>query len=193
MSAFLPGDVTQILARAADGDESAIRQLLPLVYENLRSLAGDFLRRERTGHTLQPTALVHEAYVKLVGSAEIDFNDRAHFFGIAARAMRQVLTDHARGYRAAKRGGPERKRITLAGMLTPAGISQVDLIALDEAMEKLATVDPRQCRIVELRFLAGLGVEETAHVLGISTATVKREWRMARAWLRSELNEEPLS
>ncbi len=180
-----------MLARAAGGDDVAVRELAPLVYEKLRSLAGEFLRHERAGHTLQPTALVHEAYIKLVGSAAVDFNNRAHFFGIAARAMRQVLTDHARGYRAAKRGGAERKRLTLTGALTPAGLSQVDLLALDEALEKLAVVDPRQTRIVELRFLAGLGIEETGHVLGISAPTVKREWRMARAWLRSELDEEP--
>ncbi len=190
MESGAPNEVTQMLARAARGDEAAVSELLPVVYENLRALAGDFFRRERSDHTLQPTALVHEAYVKLLGSAGGDWQGRAHFFAVAARAMRQILTDHARAKRAAKRGGSGRERITLSGLKTPPATDGVDLMALDDALAKLGTIDERQCRIVELRFLAGLSVDDVALVLGISAPTVKREWRMAKAWLRRELGEE---
>lgn len=185
-----PNEVTMMLARAAQGDESAVAELMPVVYDRLRGLAGDFFRHERPNHTLQPTALVHEAYVKLLGTADTDWQNRAHFFAVAARAMRQILTDHARSKRAAKRGGDQRHRVTLSGLKTPPGVSEIDLIALDEALTKLDRVDPRQCQIVELRFLAGLGVEDIAQLLELSGATVKREWRMARAWLRRELGGE---
>ena len=190
MAAHLPSDVTQVLARAARGEESAVAELLPVVYDSLRALAGEFFRHERADHTLQPTALVHEVCVRLLGSADANWENRAHFFAVAARAMRQVLADHARSRNAVKRGGRGRKRITLSGLKTPPTTSQVDLVALDEALGKLGGIDPRQCRIVELRFLAGLSVDDTARVLGVSSPTVKREWRMAKAWLRRELGEE---
>lgn len=183
-------DLTRVLASAAGGDEAALAALFPRVYEDLRALAGDFFRREQVGHTLQPTALVHEAYARLIGATETSWQNRAHFFAVAARAMRQILADHARRKKALKRGGPDRARVTLSGLRTPPTVSPVDLLALDEALAKLDRIDPRQGRIVELRFLAGLSVEETAHVLGVSEPMVKREWRMARAWLRRELGED---
>ena len=187
MASPAPNDVTQVLARAARGDDSAVAVLLPVVYDSLRALAGSFFRQERADHTLQPTALVHEAYVKLLGSADSTWENRAHFFAVAAKAMRQILSDHARSKRAAKRGGPDRKRVTLSGLRTPPVDSQIDIVALEDALTKLGKTDQRQCRIVELRFLAGLSVADTAHVLKISAPTVKREWRMAKAWLRREL------
>jgi RNA polymerase sigma factor (TIGR02999 family) len=193
MGTTSPEDVTQILTRAARGEETATARLPPLVYENLRALAGSYLQRERTDHTLQPTALVHEAYVKLLGGEEADWNNRAHFFAVAASAMRQILTDHARQKKAAKRGGGEH-RISLSGLKTPASVeSQIDLIALDEALTKLAGLSPRQNRIVEMRFLAGLDENEVAQILGVTTRTVQREWRLARAFLRSELTGHTLS
>lgn len=181
-------DVTRILARAARGEKSAAAKLLPLVYDNLRALAGSYFVNERGDHTLQPTAVVHEAYVKLVEGERADWKDRAHFFAVAASAMRQILADHARQKRAAKRGGGQH-RVTLLGLETPAnGESQIDLIALDEALAKLTDAYPEQARITEMRFLAGLSVGEAAHVLGVSESTVERKWRMARAWLRRELS-----
>ncbi len=187
MPSSSPDNVTQVLARVARGDDSAVAALLPVVYDSLRALAGSFFRQERADHTLQPTALVHEAYVRLLGSVDSNWEGRAHFFAVAAKAMRQILADHARGKKAAKRGGPDRKRITLSGLKTPPVDSQIDIVALEDALTKLGRIDQRQCRIVELRFLAGLNVDDTAHVLKISAPTVKREWRMARAWLRREL------
>ena len=188
MGTTSPDDVTQMLTRAARGEESAAANLLPLVYDNLRALAGSYFQVERSDHTLQPTALVHEAYVKLVGSEQTDWKDRAHFFAVAASAMRQILADHARRKKAAKRGGGQH-RVTLTGLKTPPDLeTQIDLIALDEALASLAAAYPDQARIVELRFLAGLSVDEVAHVLGVSESTVERKWRMARAWLRRGLS-----
>ena len=188
MGATSPDDVTQMLTYAARGEESAVAKLLPLVYDNLRALAGSYLLNERGDHTLQPTALVHEAYMKLLGGEKSDWKDRAHFFAIAAGAMRQILADHARRKKAAKRGGGQH-RVTLSGLKTPATTeSQIDLIALDEALAELADLYPEQARIVEMRFLAGLTVDEVAHVLSVSKSTVERKWRMARAWLRRQLS-----
>ena len=185
------GQVTQMLARARQGEESAVAALLPLVYGELRALAGSYFRKQASDHTLQPTALVHEAYVKLVGPTDAGWESRAHFFAVAAKAMRQILTDHARRKKAAKRGGAEeRQKIALSRIDTPAPTEEFDLIALEEALGKLAQIDERQCSIVEMRFLAGLTVSEVAEVTHLSTATVEREWRMAKAWLRRELSGE---
>lgn len=180
-------EITEILARIDHGEESAVAVLLPKVYDELRVVAGNYFRSERPEHTLQPTALVHEAYLRMAGAQSISWNNRAHFFAVAANAMRRVLTDHARKKKAAKRGGG-RDRVTLSGLLTPVNIDmEIDLIALDEAMTKLTQLLPRQGRIMEMRFFAGLNAEEVAHVLGVTTRTVEREWRMAKAFLRLEL------
>jgi len=181
------GEITQLLARVRTGDEQANAQLAPLIYDELRRLAAYYIRSERPDHTLQATALVHEAYIKLVGQ-DIDWQSRAHFFAVAAQVMRRVLVDYARAAKADKRAG-KLHRIPLESALVYAEEQSGELIALDEALERLGQWDPRQSRIVELRFFAGLSVEETAEVLGISTRTVKRDWSMARAWLYSELTK----
>jgi len=180
-------DVTLLFQKAAKGHDSAVATLLPLVYNQLRGLAGDFFRAQTPSHTLQPTALVHEAYVKLVGARDIEWQSRAHFFAVAAKAMRQVLADHARRKKADKRGG-DRHRVTLAGLST-ADDRALDLADLHDALNKLADLDPRQYEIVELRFLGGMTNDEVAAHLDVSTSTVQREWRMARAWLRRELQD----
>jgi RNA polymerase sigma-70 factor (ECF subfamily) len=181
---------SRLLARASAGDDRAVEQLLPLVYDELRRLAGAYLRRERPGQTLQATALVHEAYVRLIRDQGQPWHDRAHFVGIAARSMRQILVERARRRRAAKRWGGQ-ERITLdervLGVAAPDG--GVDLVALDAALERLAVLDPQQARIVELRYFGGLTVEDTATALDISPATVKRHWTVARAWLRRALTD----
>ncbi len=182
-------EFTQMLARARSGDDSAVHALLPLIYGEMRALAGGFFRDQGPAHTLQPTALVHEAFLKLVGPSEVEWQSRAHFFAVAAKAMRQILTDHARRRRAQKRGG-EHDRITLSGLSTPVASSAFELVAFEEAIDRLSKLDERQGRIVELRFLGGLTVEEVGEVMELSVSTVEREWRMARAWLRRELSEE---
>jgi RNA polymerase sigma factor (TIGR02999 family) len=183
-----PDTVTRLLADCRRGDERALEQLLPLVYDELRRLAGRFLDRERSDHTLQATALVHEAYLKLVDQRQRDWNDRRHFLCIAATAMRRVLVNHALARRAEKRGGG-RRRVTLFGAPTVFEERAEDLAALDGALERMARLDPTRCRLVELRFFAGLSVEETARVLELSPRTVERGWRAARAWLRKEIEE----
>ena len=179
-------DVTRLLSDWSNGDRRALDELLPLVYDELRHLANAYLRRERDGHTLQSTALVHEAFLRLVNQREVQWHGRAHFFGIAAQMIRRILVDHARAQRAAKRGSGA-VRLELGEALAVAEQRNLDLIALDEALERLALMDERQSRIVELRFFAGLSVEDTADVMGISTATIKREWSSARAWLFREV------
>ncbi len=180
-------EVTRILEEIQQGDESAVRRLFPLVYEELRRMAAAYLGRERPGHTLQPTALVHDAFLKLVGREEGQFAGRGQFFAVAARAMRRILIDHARSRKAAKRGGGA-ARLSLDGALdAPAPDRDLWLVALDEALERLAVVDPRQARVVELRFFGGLTIDETARVLEVSAATVERDWAMARAWLHREM------
>ncbi|HTS02699.1 MAG TPA: sigma-70 family RNA polymerase sigma factor [Thermoanaerobaculia bacterium] len=185
------GEVTRLLREWSAGDRSALEKLLPLVYDELRRRAGAYLRQERAGHTLQPTALVHEAYLKLVGGETIAWKDRAHFFGVAARAMRQVLVDHARARNAAKRGEGQ----VLVALDAAEGAStpprNLDLLDLDRALSKLASLDERQSRLVELRLFAGLTIEESADVLEISHATVSREWRHAEAWLQREMAGRP--
>lgn len=177
-------DITTVLA---NGDPVAASRLMPLVYNELRALAQSVLARRGAGHTLQATAIVNEAYLKLAGSANPTWQGRAHFFAVAAKALRQVLTDHARKKNTKKRGG-DAARITLSELAESPSQPGLDLIALDEALEKLTEIDPRQAQVVELRFLAGLNVEETAHVMGIAPRTVEREWLVAKAWLRREMS-----
>ena len=180
-------DVTQLLKRWSSGDQDAMERLMPIVYDELHRLAHNYLLKERQGHTLQPTALVHEAYLRIVDQKHSDWHDRAQFFGIAARLMRQILVDYARLKHAEKRGGPEQQRLSLTNADNISGKPDLDLLALHEAMEQLMALDPQQSRVVELRFFGGLSIEETAEVLGVGHATVEREWRIARAWLRSKL------
>jgi len=180
-------NVTQLLIGWSKGDKEALDALLPLVYEELRQQASRYLRRERVGHTLQTTALIHEAYLKLVDQKNVHWQNRAHFFGIAAQLMRRILVDHARSKKRAKRGGSDiRVSFNEANALAP--VQDLDIVALDEALARLAEVDEQQSRIVELRFFSGLTVEETAEVLSISPATVKRDWSMAKAWLHREIS-----
>lgn len=181
-------EVTELLQRCQGGDESALEQLLPLVYDELRSRAAGQLHRERMDHTLQPTALVHEAWIKLVDQRNQDWNNRQHFLAIAAQAMRRVLVHHAEGAKALKRGG-DRAKVTLLDQAGEAQSPSLDVLALDEALEKLAVHDERKAKLVELRFFAGLTAEETAEVLGVTTRTVERDWRMAKAWLRVAMGE----
>jgi RNA polymerase sigma factor (TIGR02999 family) len=177
-------DITQLLDRWGAGDTAAFDELLPLVYGELRRLADAYLRRERADHTLQPTALVHEAYLRLTGIRAANFNNRTHFYGAAATAMRRVLVDHARGRRALKRGEPP---LRLDAAMDVGIDMRLDLVSLDEALEQLARVAPRPAKVVELRFFGGLSVEETASVLSVAPATVKRQWAFARAWLHRAL------
>ena len=179
-----PLQVTQLLMDWGKGDQAALERLLPLVQQELHRLASHYMRRERPGHTLQPTALINEAYLRLAGQ-QISWEGRAQFFGIAARLMRQILVDHARARRNAKRGG-DLRQVSLAVAEGLPGRSG-DLLALDDALKSLAEAGPQQARVVELRYFGGLTVEETAELLGVSPSTVEREWRAARAWLRKEM------
>ena len=185
-----PGDVTALLVRWSSGDATALAALVELIYDDCRRIAARQLRRERPGHSLDPTSLVHELYLRLVDQRRATWENRAQFFGIVARMMRRILVDHARGRRRAKRGGSA-MMVSLAAASEEAENARTsDLLAIDEALERLAAIDEDQVRIIELRFFAGLTVEETAHVLGRSPRTVKREWRLAKAWLFRELQEE---
>jgi RNA polymerase sigma-70 factor, ECF subfamily len=178
-----PGEVTQLLEAAEAGDSSALDRLVPLIYEDLRRVAHRQLDREGGGHTLQTTALIHEAYLKLAGSGSVSASSRAHFLAIAARAMRQVLVDYARRRKAAKRGGGVIS-VTLGDEPQPADASAEDLLALDEALEQL---DPRQRQVIECRFFGGMDEKDTAVALGVSERTVRRDWVKARAWLYQSL------
>ncbi|HWT01223.1 MAG TPA: sigma-70 family RNA polymerase sigma factor [Pyrinomonadaceae bacterium] len=180
-------NITQVLERWSNGDESALNELLPLIYSELRRLAGNYLRRERHDHTLQPTALINEVFLRLIDTHDIKWQNRAHFYGIAARLMRRILVDHARAHQAAKRGGPHYS-LSLSKADQVAGQPNVNLLNLHLALERLEELSPSQSKLVELRFFGGLTVEETAEVLSVSRATVEREWKMARAWLRCELD-----
>jgi RNA polymerase sigma factor (TIGR02999 family) len=184
-----PGAVTQLLRAWGSGDADALEQLTPLVEAELRRLARRYMARERRGHTLQTTALVNEAFLRLTEARDVRWQDRAHFFGISARLMRRVLVDHARsrGYR--KRGGGA-EQVTLDEELVASPDAPVDVLALDSALEALAAVDVRKSRVIELRFFGGLSVQETAEVLHISPDTVKRDWRLAKLWLLRELDGE---
>ncbi|MEP7380822.1 MAG: sigma-70 family RNA polymerase sigma factor [Gemmatimonadota bacterium] len=179
-------DVTRLLVDLQRGADGAADELVPLVYGELHKLAVHYMRAERDDHTLQPTALVHEAYMRLVDQRNASWQNRSHFFGIAAQAMRRILVDHARRKRAGKREGGD--RVTLDESVAEAPQRSVDLIALDDALNKLAALDPRQARVVELRFFGGLDIDQTAESLGISPATVKRDWTFARAFLQREMD-----
>src|SRR5512132_4280298 len=174
--------VTQLLVDWQNGSQQALDQLIPLVYEELRAIAGRYLSRESVGHTLQSTALVHEAYFRLVGQQRVQWQSRAHFFGIAAQMMRRILVDHARRQHRDKRGGPATKLSLDEAIGVTEPEADLDLLALDSALTSLALIDPRGARIIELRFFSGLTIEETAEVLGLSTGTIKRDWNAARAW-----------
>lgn len=185
-------DVTRLLAAASAGDPAALARALPLIYEDLRRQADRFLRRERADHTLQATALVHEAWVRLAGQSEATFENRGHFFAIAATAMRRILVSHARERGRLKRGG-KRPRVELDESALVSAEPDVDLPALDDALNRLSQLDERLARTVELRFFGGLSVDETATALGVSTPTVKRDWALARAWLKRELESEDVN
>lgn len=181
-------NVTEMLRDWRNGDQEALGKLIPMVYDELRRQAAGYLRRERSGHTLQTTALIHEAYLRLINQQNIDWQNRAHFYAIAARLMRQILVDHARKRQATKRGGSGLKIPLEEAMVISSG-RDVDLVALDEALTRLAALDPQQSRIVELRYFSGLSVEETAEALGVSSRTVRRDWNVAKAWLRQQIGE----
>jgi RNA polymerase sigma-70 factor (ECF subfamily) len=171
-----------------DGDRAILDQLLPFVYEELHRQAHRYLRRERANHTLQTTALIHEAYLKLIDQRAVVWQNRAHFFGIAANAMRRILVDYARTKNREKRGGPAADLPLDEAMTIAATGQNIDLLALDEALTRLAAIDEQQVHVVELKYFSGLSIEETAEALGVSPATVKRDWQMAKAWLRHELS-----
>lgn len=182
---------TQLLADLTGGRQAAAAELAPLIYDDLRSIAERYLRGESPDHTLQPTALVHEAFLHLIDQSRVEWQGRTHFKAVGATAMRRLLIDHARAKRAQKRGG-DFQRVTLADLINPSQESSVDLIILDEALEKLSHLDERQYRVVELRFLGGLTEQEVADVLSVSRTTVQSEWRMAKAWLSGELRKAGL-
>jgi RNA polymerase sigma factor (TIGR02999 family) len=180
-------DITELIVSWRRGDAAALDRLVPLVYDELRRVARRHLRGESPGHALQATALVHEVYLRLVDVDRITLTNRAHFFGLAATLMRQILVDHARRQRADKRGGGV-TMLSLEDAVPAAWTSSVDVLALDQALSELSSIDERQCRVVELRFFAGLTIDETADALGVSPATVEREWALAKAWLYRQLS-----
>lgn len=182
-------DATVLLQRVSQGDDSAAGELLPLVYEELRARAGAYFRGQPADHTLQPTALVHEAYVRLVKNPGTDWKDRAHFCAVAATAMRQILTNHAKRRALARDSHAERRQM-MTSIVTPSSNTSVDVLALDEALTKLAELEERHARIVELRFFGGLTLEETAGVMNVSLSTINKDWRRIRAWLLRELQSE---
>jgi len=182
------GEVTRLLAELSHGGRDALDRLLPLVYEELQQVAHRRLENERADHTLATTDLVHEAYLKLVGLQEIEWKNRAQFFALAAQAMRRILVDHAVRRKAQKRGG-DRRKVSLDEVNLPVEQSADEFLALDDALQRLAAMDERHARVVECRYFAGMTIEETAEALGVSPATVKRDWTLARAWLHRELGE----
>jgi RNA polymerase sigma factor (TIGR02999 family) len=186
MSGHPPESITDLLLKWSGGDATALEQLMPLVYDELRRLAVRYLRRERDNHSLQPTALVNEAYLRLVDQQKVEWQSRAQFYGLAARVMRNILVDHARSRQAAKRGG-EQFRVSFDGDQQGIVVPEIEFLAVHEALERLTIFDGQKAQIVELRFFGGLSIEETAEVLGIGHATVERDWKLARAWLRREL------
>lgn len=180
-------DVTTVLHRVGQGDRSAAERLLPLVYDQLKALAGGYFRGQAADHTLQPTALVHEAFLKMVDQSNLGLTDRAHFFAVAALAMRQILADHARKRRAAKRGG-DWQRVAFDPLVTPPMESQIDSVVLDDALSRLAELNDRKHRVVLLRFFGGLSLPEIAEIEDVSLTTIEGDWRGARAWLSAELS-----
>ena len=181
MATLVPQDVTRLLVEWSNGDQAALEELMPLVYEELRRLAGRYMRRENQGHTLQTSALVNEAYLRLIDQKKVHWQNRAHFFGVAAQLMRRILVDHARNRARAKRGGGAQMVSLAEQAATPKEIA--DVIALDNALKDLAKIDPRKSQIVEMKFFGGLTNEEVAEVLKVTSRTVEREWRKAKAWL----------
>jgi RNA polymerase sigma factor (TIGR02999 family) len=181
-------DVTQLLVNWSRGDQAALDQLLPLVYGELRRLASAYLRRERSNHTLQSTALVHEAFLRMVSQQDVQWKNRAHFYGIAAQMIRRILVDYARSQHAEKRGAGAVKLELDEAMGVAHSTPEIDLLGLNDALDRLAALDERQSRVVELRFFAGLSIEETAEVMHLSPASIKREWQTARAWLFREMS-----
>lgn len=181
-------DITRMLIELTDGNKEVVNEILPLIYAELRKLAGNYLRRERGNHTLQPTALVHEAYMKLIDQKKVKWQNRSHFFGIAAQVMRRILMDYARQHKAEKRGGVGENISLEEEFVIIQDEKSHQLLALDEALEKLAKMDEMKAKIVELRYFGGLSVQETAEVLGVSEITVKRHWRMAKAWLYGQIS-----
>ncbi len=178
--------VTDLLVKLSSGNDAVVDELLPLIYDELKRLAAAYLRRERVDHTLQPTALVNEAYIKLVDITQVSWQNKAHFIGVAANQMRRILVDHARQHNAQKRGG-EFHILTLNEEIDKADEQSAELMALDDALNELAKMDPTKAKIVELRYFGGLTTDETAEVLGVSPITVKRHWKMAKAWLYGQL------
>ena len=182
-----PGQVTKLLKQLQEGQEGAVARLTPLVYNELRGLARSYMRRERPDHTLQATALVNDAYLKMVGGEPLSFESRSHFFGVAAQVMRHILLDHARAHKAGKRGGAE-KKLSLDEALVFSDEQSDQIVELDAALRRLSVLSPRQAKIVELRFFGGLSIPETASALGIAARTVVREWSVAQAWLKREMS-----
>ena len=187
MAATSPKEVTQLLVEWSHGDKAALDQLIPLVYDELRRLARGYMRREKEGHTLQTSALIHEAYLRLVDQKNVQWHNRAHFFGVAAQLMRRILVDHARSRSRAKRGG----KAQMVSLAEPSAISVelAEVIALDDALNELAELDPRKSQIVEMKFFGGLTNEEVAEVLKVTSRTVEREWRKAKAWLQRAISK----
>ena len=188
MSEHPPDNITRLLIELSNGDRAAVDLLLPVIYDELRKLAANYLRRERVDHTLQPTALVHEAYLRLIDQSRVNWQNRAHFFGVAAQIMRRLLVDHARKHNAEKRG-QDFQKLSLDENIDRAVERSAELIALDDALKTLATFDAQKARMVELRYFGGLSIEETADILNISPRTVRREWQRARAWLYRMISE----
>ena len=183
-------EITQMLIELTDGNQDVVDQILPHIYDELKRLASSYLRRERVNHTLQPTALVHEAYMKLIDQKRVHWQNRAHFFGIAAQVMRRILMDHARKHQADKRGGEAEKLPIEEDILIVSHDKSAELVALDDALQDLAAIDEQKAKIVELRYFGGLSIEETAEVMGVSVPTINRQWRMAKAWLYSQITAE---
>ena len=188
-----PGEITALLVEWKQGDRDALAKLTPLVYRELRRLAGHYMRGERAGHTLQPTALVHEAYLRLVNQDRADWQNRSHFMGVAAQLMRRILVHHARDRVAAKRGGTRGRTEMDALDVNAVTENPEELLAVDIAVQRLGELNPEQSRVVKMRYFGGMSVEETAEALGISTRTVKRHWALAKAWLHAELAGRGLS
>jgi RNA polymerase sigma factor (TIGR02999 family) len=182
------GDVTLLLQQLSAGNREAVDKLIPVLYDELRRLAAYYLRQERSNHTLQATALVHEAYLRLVDQGEVHWQNRSHFFGVASQVMRRILLDYARKHGAVKRGG-EVAHVSLEDAVVFCEANAAELVALDELLNRLSSLDPQQGKVVELRFFGGLSVEETAELMNISPATVKRDWSMAKSWLSRELRK----
>lgn len=185
-----PSEITDLLVAWSDGDQTALEKLLPLVEKELHRIASHYMRKEKPGHTLQATALINEAYFRLINQKNVRWQNRAHFFGIAAQLMRRILLNYARDRQRDKRGGAA-LQVSLSEAALMSAVKSAELIALDEALERLAAIDERKSRVVELRYFGGLSVEETAEVLNVSPVTVIRHWNMAKAWLARELSNEP--